>query len=64
MNRAKEIQEIIDKLEENHRIEVTTLKNELRDIRRQCQHLNKEIVGAISGCCKYACDDCGDSWWD
>lgn len=66
MNRAQEILEIIDKLEENHRTEVATLKEELKDIRRRCKHPNKYVVVAENGfrCCKYTCDDCGDSWWD
>lgn len=59
MNRAKEIQETIEKLEENHRTEVATLKEELKDIRRRCKHTNKCVVAADKG----YCDDCGDSVW-
>lgn len=62
MNRAKEIQETIAKLAEN----IANLEKELKDIQRQCEHSDKEMVThhrVYIGRYKYICNDCGDSWW-
>lgn len=60
MNRAREIKETIDSLN----LSIFVLQRELKDIQRHCKHPDKYITSTCSGSCKYACDDCGDSWWD
>jgi len=63
-NRVEEIDKEIEDTIEKYRCIIGTLQKELKEIRRQCQHSNKEVVRAGYGACDYKCNDCGSTWGD